>query len=235
MKDMILFHGHGEGDCGAVGNNRTELEMVKELQRLCLKLLEDRGVDVLHNQDTGYNNYYRNLTKGVSLKYKMGAVLHINAGGGRGSEIIVPINEEYIELEKEILGGLENIGYEIRGIKSRDYYTENFVSPKTKGLDWYKEIREAYSNGCSLSIIEVCFIDNKEDVDRFYKNLKKIAIAIVNPYLKEMGLEQYTESKDENKDVHYRVQVGYYQYRENAENLKKKLELDGYPAFIVEV
>lgn len=235
MKDMVLFHGHGEGDCGAFGNNRNELEMVKELQRLCLRLLEDRGVDVLHNYDTGYNNYYKNLTKGVSLKYKTGAVLHINAGGGRGSEIILPINETYLDIEKEILDGLASVGYEIRGLKSRDYYSESFVSPGSKGLDWYKEIREAYSNGCSLSIIEVCFIDNKEDVDRFYKNLNKIAIAIVNPYLKEMGLETYSEVNEETKKVHYRVQVGYYQYKENAEDLKKKLELDGYPAFIVEV
>lgn len=232
---MCLFHGHGEGDCGAIGNNRTELEMVRELQSLCLRLLEDRGVDVLHNRDTGFNNYHRNLTSGEAFKYKMGCVIHINSGGGRGSEIIVPINETYLDIEKEILDGLASVGYEIRGLKSRDYYSERFVSPGSKGLDWYKEIREAYSNGCSLSIIEVCFIDNSEDVDRFYKNLKKIAIAIVNPYLKEMGLEPYSELNEETKEVHYRVQVGYYQYKENAENLKKRLEEDGYPAFIVEV
>ena len=78
MYDMFLFFGHGEGDIGAVGNEYTELELVRSLTLNCVTLLENKGIKVLTNVKNGFNNFNRNLTNGQEIKYKMGATLHLN-------------------------------------------------------------------------------------------------------------------------------------------------------------
>lgn len=235
--DMCLFHGHGEGDNGAEGNNYTELELVRMLLKKTVTYLENRDVSVLHNYDSGLNNYYNNLTKNVTLKYKMGGVLHINSEGGKGIEIICPCKETFFGVEENILQGYEKVGFFNRGIKFRNYDDDKFYTEPFLGVDWYKEIREAWNNGVSLSIIESCFIDNQEDVDRFIDNINLLAKIIANSYLKEMDKELYdlgSINDENNMDKHYRVQVGYYNKLENALKIADELKNKGYDVLIKE-
>lgn len=245
MFDMFLFFGHGEGDNGAIGNGYTELELAKSLTLNCVTLLENRGVSVLTNSKNGYNNYNRNLTKGQEFKYRMGGTIHLNSVGDtsvKGIEIIVPCKEKYLVIENEILTEFEKLGFVNRGLKSRDYSSEKFIYRENGSIvnytNYYKEIREAWENGNSLSIIETCFISNSEDVNRFIKNIDKIAKIIVNSYLKEMGKELY--KLDEVKPVEnnqsdkvYRVVTGSFKDKSNAEKRVKELKDKGFDSFII--
>lgn len=243
--DMFLFFGHGEGDNGAVGNGYTELELVRCLTLNCVTLLENKGVKVLTNVKNGFNNYNRNLTSGQEIKYKMGATLHLNSAtdtSANGSEIIVPCKEKYLNIEEEILEGYKKIGFNIRGIKSRDYSSEKFLIRENGSIvnytNYYKEIRNAWDNGYSLSIIETCFISNKNDVNLFIKNIDKIAKIIVNPYLKEMGKETYKieetiKTETSQSDKIYRVICGSFKDKSNAEKRVKELKNKGFESFIM--
>lgn len=243
MYDMFLFHGHGEGDNGAIGNGYTELELAKSLTLNCVTLLENKGVSVLTNVKTGFNNYNRNLTKGQEIKYKMGGTIHLNSStdtNANGTEIIVPCKEKYLDIEEEIIKGFKNLGFTNRGLKSRDYSSEKFLNRVNGEIvnytNYYGEIRNAWDNGYSLSIIETCFISNKNDVERFIKNLDKIAKIIVNPYLKEMGKETYTIEVQNNvtteTDKIYNVICGSFKNLDNAKKRVEELKSKGYESFI---
>lgn len=242
MYDMFLFHGHGEGDNGAIGNGYTELELAKSLTLNCVTLLENKGVSVLNNVKTGFNNYNRNLTKAQQIKYKMGGTIHLNSSidtNANGTEIIVPCKEKYLTIEEEIIKGFKDLGFTNRGLKSRDYSSEKFLNRVNGEIvnytNYYGEIRNAWDNGYSLSIIETCFISNKNDVERFIKNLDKIAKIIVNPYLKEMGKETYkidVQNETVETDKVYRVICGSFKNLDNAKKRVEELKNKGYDSFI---
>lgn len=242
MYDMFLFYGHSEGDNGAIGNGYTELELAKSLTLNCVTLLENKGVSVLTNLKTGYNNYNRNLTKGQEIKYKMGGTIHLNSSKDtsvNGTEIIVPCKEKYLSIEEEILKGFSDLGFTNRGLKSRDYSSEKFLIRVNGEIvnytNYYGEIRNAWDNGFSLSIIETCFISNSDDVDRFIKNIDKLAKIIVNAYLKEMGKELYHVEKNNviTSDKIYRVVCGSFKDKNNAQKRVEELKNNGYESFII--
>ena len=238
--DMFLFYGHGEGDCGACANGYKEVDLAKDLTKRVYDLLINKGVKVLTNLENGYNNYNRNLTSGHNIKYKMGCSIHFNSASETavGSEIIIPCKETFYSIENEILNGLQSLGFTNRGIKSRDYDTEKWINRKGNDkyycTDYYKEIRNAYSNGNSLSIIEVCFISNLEDIKRYNQNKDKIAKIIANAYLREMDKSLYSleEPKKETSTIMYRVITGSFANRENAEKRIKELKDKGFDSFI---
>ena len=198
MYDLFIFHGHGEGDNGASGSGQVELTLSRKLTNKVVEKLTQNGLKVHTNN--GLNNYHRNLTSGQTYKHRFGYTLHLNSGGGTGSEIIVPKNENGLDLDFVILDKLEKLGLRNRGVKSRDYDTEQFIqrvrNVRLNGKDYYKEIRDAWSNGTSLGILEVCFIDNARDVDIFINNLERIASIISDEILKVCGKSPINVSRE---------------------------------------
>ena len=75
----------------------------------------------------------------------------------------MPSKEKYLSVEQEIIGNVSReTGLANRGLKSRNYDTDNFYF-RENGVaqtftDWYKVIREAWDLGISLSIIH-CFLN----------------------------------------------------------------------------
>lgn len=232
--DLGLFFAHGEGDPGAVGNGYTEEELSKTIVNNVLKILKDKNLNIHTNIDSGFNNFKRNLTKDVNYKYKMAFTLHFNSSDlktANGIEILVPLNEKTFNLETKVLNEFKNLGFTNRGLKSRYLDNNEFVSrtngQKLSGNDWYGEIRNAWLNGVSLSIFELCFISNKSDVDRFVNNIDKISVIISNAILESCGLNiDTTSAAPTTSNVLYRVQVGAYSNKDNA--LKKQCYLKQY-------
>lgn len=232
--DLGLFFAHGEGDCGAVGNGYAEENLSKQIVTKILNILKSKNLNVHTNIESGYNNYKRNLTQGNTYKYKMAFTLHLNSSdstSANGIEILVPLNEKTFNLETKVLNEFKNLGFTNRGLKSRYLDNNEFVSRtngvKLSGNDWYSEIRNAWSNGVSLSIFELCFISNKSDVERFVNNIDKISVIISNAILESCGLNiDTTSAAPTTSNVLYRVQVGAYSIKDNA--LKKQGYLKQY-------
>jgi N-acetylmuramoyl-L-alanine amidase len=81
---------------------------------------------------------------------------------------------------------------------------------------------------CS-TLLELGFMDSTVDTPIILTEAyaDKVAKAIVGVIIKKGGLIKKTTNKT------YRVQVGAYSNKANAENMVKKLKADGYDAIIV--
>ena len=243
MYDIFIFRGHGNGDCGAVGNGYTEQQVAQILVDLIVKKLRSRGVNV-HTNASNQNNY-QSCCLG-SYKYKFGYSIHLNSAGSSASgiEAYVPLNEKYLKLEEDILKQVSNkLSIPNRGVKSRNYDTEQISFRQngsvSSGTDYYKEIRDAWSRGISLTILEVGFI-NSNDVHKIIQYQEEITTIIANVILKELDKEPLinntTSSSNTNtgtqQGIKYQVVAGSFNSKENAQKQVEKLKAKGIDCFI---
>ena len=86
---------------------------------------------------------------------------------------------------------------------------------------------------------EHAFHDNLSDITWFHTHMKEIAESAAKGLCEYFGIpyvepEKLQEPEQPDTDKLYRVQVGAYTKKENAENMLAKLKKDGYSGFIVE-
>lgn len=189
--DIFIFEGHGEGDCGAVGNGRQEHTEAKRFNDKVCEYLKPTGLSI--HRSNGKNNFKNCQLVGNTYRYKFGFTTHLNASASSaatGSEILVQSQEKYIELEQSILKRICSLtGLANRGLKSKDYNTDNTVQRKPGSTanfskDWYKELRDARNQGICLSILELCFITNINDMKLFDKYFNDIAFIVADEIAK---------------------------------------------------
>lgn len=241
--DIALFKGHGKSyngnfDPGAVGNGYREYDVVSKIVDVAVKHLKSAGVNVL----TGEQNYENVLLKGHTIKSKCSYSVHINAGGGKRSETYVPLNEKYFTTEKAIQARLAKLGLADGGVRSRDYHTEKISmrtdGVKSSGTDYYKEIRDAWGMGVSLTILEVGFIDSS-DITIIMNNIDEIGLIIAQELAKlcdkTVPTPAPTPKPPANTGVKYRVVCGTYADKSNAIAQQEKLKKAGFDSFLVAI
>ena len=244
--DIFLLRGHGNGDPGACANGYTEENLAQVIVDRVVELLKGKGVKVFTNSKY-QNNYVPNCLSPHTFNYKFGYTIHLNSAGGTasGTEIFVPINEQYVNTENKMCKEIANVlGIPTRGVKSRDYNSEathlRIEKDGSKGSDYYKEIRQSWQNGLSHSIIELCFISNINDVKQLLNKKEQVCRIIANNILVYLEKSTYPMEVQENKvdkvdkadGKMYYVQVGAFKDKANAIELQKKLIKDGYKAII---
>ena len=113
------------------------------------------------------------------------------------------------------------MGHTFRGSLTREY------SGQHKDWDYYGVIRNAAQSGCKAAyLIEHGFHTSLKDSNFLLidHNLIKLAQAEAKVIAEYFGVS----------DKLYRVQVGAFRSRENAEKYAEKIRKDGYNAFVVE-
>lgn len=243
MYDIFIFRGHGNGDCGAVGNGYTEEQVSQLIVNLLVKKLRSRGVNV-HTNAANQNNYQSCCLN--SYKYKFGYSIHLNsaAAAASGIEAYVPLNEKFLKLEEDILKQVSNkLSIPNRGVKSRNYDTEQVSfrvnGTASTGTDYYKEIREAWKRGISLTIMELGFI-NSNDVHKIIQYQEEITTMMANVILKELDKELLINNTTTNskpntgtqQGIKYQVVAGSFNSKENAQRQVEKLKAKGIDSFI---
>lgn len=200
--------------------------------------LNDRIADKVENLLKGYTGYELIRTddttgkKDISLTARTNAAnnfkadfylsIHHNAGvdGGKGGGIVAYVyttaNAETLAWQKDLYTALvESTG--LRG---------NRATPMAKA-----NLHECRETNMPSVLLELGFMDSKTDVpviltERF---AEQCAEAIVKVLVKRGGLKPVP--KETGKI--YRVQVGAYSVKANAEAMQKKLKAAGYDAIIV--
>ena len=111
------------------------------------------------------------------------------------------------------------------------------ITPGTSdNISEYPNLYEIKNSKAVCVYIEVGFHDNKEEAQWIIDHTNDIAVAIAKGLCNHYGVKYVAaESKPAESDVFYRVQVGAFDSRANAENMKKKLKEAGFEGFIVEV
>lgn len=113
------------------------------------------------------------------------------------------------------------------------------ITPGTSdGISAQPQLYEVKNSKGLCVYIEVGFHDNKEEAKWIIEHTQDIAVAIAKGLCNHYGVKYVgTAAKEEEKkaDVFYRVQVGAFDSKANAENMKKRLKAAGFEGFIVEV
>lgn len=114
------------------------------------------------------------------------------------------------------------------------------LAPKTpgtsEGVSAYPTLYEIRMTTAYCVYVEAEFHDVPKIAKWIIENVVLIGESIAKGICNYFGYK-YIEPADEPKtgDTLYRVQVGAFRNYDNAVDLEKKLEADGYDAFIVEV
>jgi N-acetylmuramoyl-L-alanine amidase len=145
--------------------------------------------------------------------------IHNNAGGGDGAEVFHHCGGGTSKtLAENVLSEIVKIGQNSRGAKIRK---------NSYGKDYYGFIRET---SCPAVIVECAFVDNATDLNILATEGKreKMGQAIAKGVLRTLGIEIQAET-----GTIYRVQVGAYKVKANAEAMLKKIKEAGFDAYIV--
>ena len=235
--DFYLFQGHGGVDVGACANGYKEIDIAYDVAEGVYNLL--KNTFKIHRNTKQQNNYTNNLLLGNTYTGKFGITIHVNGGGGNGTECLVPCNESYFKIENNILNKFSGFGFANRGIKSRSYNTEQFYKrqdgKKLNDTDYYKEIRQAWNLGVSGTILELFFIDSKSDLEKYNKYKTDMIYAIANvilEYFNKPLLGKPVSKPQQTNNVTYRVIAGSFHNKDNANKQVEKLKKLGIESFV---
>ena len=227
MKFLIVA-GH-QGTTGAVSGKLVEETLTKVLADKVVKHLTDQG----HQAEEAVFNLYEYLEKyGVTpdlREYDYILEIHFNATpGGSGTEIFVATGETKISVERAVMQRLKK-WFRLRddkspvdGVKEADYYILKMLQGKQEA-----------------SLIEIAFIDNPAEMQIFMANQDEIAKDIAYGLLEgfEESIMVVEPPKPSNVTMApagklYRVGLGAFAVRENAEKVLADAKAKGFNAYL---
>lgn len=221
MKKVFIGVGHGGSDPGAVAGGFSEKDLNLPIAKACRDALERHGITVLMSREEDEDE---TLSGKIAMCNGFAPILamdiHNNAGGGDGAEVFHTYKGGTGKtLAQNILAEMVAIGQNSRGPK----FLKN-----SKGVDGFLFIR---NTACPAVIVECAFMDTPRDLALVDTAAEQQAMgqAIAKGVLKTLGIEWKEPSL-------YRVQIGAYAVRENAQKQLEKAKKAGFSdAFIVEV
>ena len=220
---VFLAIGHGGKDPGAVGvAGIREKDVNLVIGLACRTELVRHGVEVGMSRTKDEDDKTA-VAECNAFNPDYAADIHNNAGGGDGCEIYHHGGGKSKTLAQNVLDSIvKETGQNSRGLKTK----KNVL-----GKDYYAFIR---NTKCPAIIIECAFLDNAKDVQIIDTSMeqKDMGKAIAKGILKELGIAWVEEKVTTTKKT-YKVQVGAYTVKANAEAMVKKLKADGYDAIIV--
>ena len=219
MPKVFIGAGHGGSDPGAVSNNTKEKDLNLSIALACRDVLERHGVAVqmsrTKDEDDNINEEIRECN---AYSPDLAVDIHNNAGGGDGGEVFHSyLGGKGKTLAEDILAEIVKVGQNSRGCKIRK---------NANGNDYYAFIRNTI---CPAVIVECAFVDNATDLEILATEGKRQTMgqAIAKGILKTLGIEFQAET-----GIIYRVQVGAYKVKANAEAMLKRIKEAGFDAFI---
>lgn len=228
MKKVFIGVGHGGADSGAVGNGLKEKDLNLAIATACADELKRNGVTVqMSRTKDEEDTLNQEVAESNAFAPDLAVDIHNNAGGGDGAECWYSIvGGTGKTLADNILKEITAIGQNSRGAKTKR---------NAAGRDYYGFIRMTKAPAV---IVECAFIDNKTDIsiiDTAAKQ-KAMGIAIAKGVLKTLGIAwKAPVATDKNVgNKLYRVQVGAYSQKANAEKMLENLKVAGFDGIIVE-
>ena len=205
--------GHGDSDSGAIGvNGLKEKDYNLLIGEKVINYLKNYNVKVVATRES---DEFISLEKRVEISNKNNCDLfisiHCNAHSNKeanGFETYTYNGNSDLQklVHKNILNRIPSL--KDRGLKKASYYVLK------------------YTNARAI-LIECGFITNKSDYEILLNNIDNFALSICQSIVTFLGLKQV-----DNREL-YRVVVGSYTIKENAQNMVEQLEKDGYKPFIL--
>jgi N-acetylmuramoyl-L-alanine amidase len=186
MKKILLISGHGAGDSGACstidGKLYKEATETRNMTKLIKKALKDYkcNVEIYPTSRNAYEDAKAGKLQCNFTDYDYVLEIHFNAcvndikGNGRttGVEAYVTTYDTTKATETCILSKMSTIGLKNRGVKSHNWTVINRA--KTKGVD-----------SC---LLEVCFIDDADDMRIYIEHQSEIALLIAQGVINGLAI-----------------------------------------------
>lgn len=224
----------GKVACGAVGllNESTENRRVKDEVINQLRQLGHTVYDCTVDNGTGQADVLKKIVEKCNAHaVELDVSIHFNAGAGdksgngktTGTEVLVYSNaSKAYEAAENVCKAIAALGFRNRGLQYRP------------GLAVLKNTKSP------AMLIECCFVDDKDDVQLYdYRSMASaIVYGITGQQVQETPETGKAQTGEEtptgDKNALYRVQVGAYGVKTNAEAMRKKLQAAGFDALIVQ-
>lgn len=212
----------GEGT-GSEGCGYKEQNLTRELGKIIIEMLKKEGHTIYDCTVDKSNNNAQQLIDRVNKANKQSLDLfvsiHFNAcvndekGNGytTGTEVFIYSKSSKSKpYADRIVKNISDIGFKNRGVKTSGLY----VLKHTKA---------------PALLIETCFIDDKDDMDVYLKNVRRVAKGIVEGILNKT----ITDVVQTPKTGFYRVLVGSYRDKNNAIKKQKELKSKGIETSLI--
>jgi N-acetylmuramoyl-L-alanine amidase len=212
---ILLINGHGAGDPGACALGYEEATITREIAPKLKSVLSDYAEVTLFDPSM---NMYKYLKSGKSFdfkKYDYVVELHLNAcvndkkGNGKttGTEILVHSLEKGISVEESILNNMEKLGFKNRGVKRRtDLLNMNTCKKK---------------QGVSYALIEVCFIDDLDDITLYQAKKNEVVNAIAQGIVKGFRLKKSKKLFASAEDITHELNKSFFPITETEKFIKE--------------
>lgn len=219
MVKIFLDPGHGGSDSGAVENGLEEKNSTLEIATRVKDILEKEYKDVTIRLS-------RSTDRTVSLNERTEAAnswsadifvsIHVNAGGGTGFESYVypNIGEPTKNHQKNIHDEILNlVDFNDRGRKQADFYVLG-------------------ETNMPAVLTENGFIDNASDATKLKSSsyINKLARGHVNGLVRAFHL--FKKPSIPSTNTLYKVQIGAFKKRSNAEGLADRADAKGFEQVI---
>lgn len=180
---ILLISGHGAGDLGAVSQFGKEADetiyMVEEIKKTLSAYAQ---VDLYPTERNAYKDAKAGKLAVNFGNYNYVLEVHFNSGAadlkgnGRttGTEIYVTTAEKTVGVETKIVQSIAALGFKNRGVKRTNFTV----------------IYRAKAAGVSSALLEVCFIDDKDDMSIYAAKKAQIAAAVANAIAVQFGLKK---------------------------------------------
>ena len=162
--------GHNIKDPGAINKKGVkEHDLAVILRDYMLERFEEKEVEVIHDKDDESNSVYQNrLRQNIISKTNITFDIHFNSGpdSANGTETFV---SRYASKESiRFAEGINKITVDILGTKDRGVKDETKTYLGKIGILGLKGV---------AALVEVCFISNDCDMDKFYGKEKEKAYS----------------------------------------------------------
>ena len=191
---ILLIAGHGDGDCGAVGCGYKEAELTREMVKLIKPYLDKYAeVTIADTKKNWYKYICKNGQKFDFKPYNYVLEIHFNAcvkdengnGNTTGTEIYVTTMEKGTSVEEGIVNSISSLGLKNRGVKAKNWALINHIKKQ----------------GVSSALLEVCFIDDADDMNVYTAKRNDIASAIAIAIADGFGLKKKEKNEMSIKDA----------------------------------
>lgn len=225
-KKIYIDPGHGGDSIGATYKGRVEQDDTLRLAKRVRDFLKPYDVEVKLSREGNTNpEIILRANEANDWGADYFASLHRNAIGpneAKGAEAWVyskvsPTGETYKKAERVLDGLCKATGFVNRGVK--------------RGAPSYSDFGVNSLTQMDSCLYEVGFIDSDEDNKTFDSKFDAMAQAIAQGLAEAVDAELKDAPKPESKTL-YRVQVGAFYDKKNAEAYAAKARAEGFDAFV---
>lgn len=180
--NILIIPGHGNGDPGAVGNGYREADLTRQMAVLIKNELAKYCTVTIANTA---ENWYRKIIKyGEYFNFKpydYVLEIHLNSSAGTnadgkttGTEIYVTREENRVIVEEKIVANIAKLGFKNRGVKRKNFDLINYIKKQ----------------GVSSALLEVCFINDADDMKLYKAKSHAIAEAVAEGIAEGFNLQK---------------------------------------------